>query len=274
MRSWLFVPANCSERIDKAFAIGPDKVIVDLEDAVPRGQKSDGRATVAALLQDAPPEGLALRLNPLDRPEGIEDIRMLMQVPYQPGVVILPKAETPYQVVQFETLLRGAGRPVPSLCPLIESAVGLANAVAILRAGAALTMFGAGDYAADVGADGSWESLAPARARLLEAAAQAGVSAVDSPYFSIRDQAGLEQEISRASAFGFWGKAAIHPAQVPAITFGFTPAPETRDWAVRVLAETGKGASVVDGQMIDEAIARRARRILAAAGVKVGGEGD
>lgn len=108
MRSWLFVPENCSDRIDKAFAVGPDKVIVDLEDAVPHGQKSDGRATVAALLQDAPPEGLAIRLNPLDRPEEIEDIRMLMQVPYQPRVVILPKAEAPYLLIQLEALLGGA----------------------------------------------------------------------------------------------------------------------------------------------------------------------
>ena len=41
-----------------------------------------------------------------------------------------------------------------------------------------------------------------------------------------------------------------------------------RDRARAVLAENGKGVGVVDGQMVDEAIARQARRTLAAAGLR------
>lgn len=266
MKSWLFVPAFRPDRIGKAFATPADRVIVDLEDAVPPGQKAEARAVVAGLLQQAPAPGMALRLNPLDRPEGIEDIRLLIEAPFRPHTVILPKAESPFQIAQLRALLAAGGRTPPALCPLIESAAGLARAGAILAAEADLAMFGAGDYAADIGADGSWEALAPARARLLEAAALAGIPVIDSPFFSIRDEEALRHETTRARAFGFLGKAAIHPAQVPVIAEVFTPDEASRLWAERVLDENEKGVGVVDGQMIDEAIARRARRVLAVAG--------
>jgi (S)-citramalyl-CoA lyase len=35
-----------------------------------------------------------------------------------------------------------------------------------------------------------------------------------------------------------------------------------------ILAENAKGVGTVDGQMIDEAVARKARRTLAAAGIE------
>ena len=34
-----------------------------------------------------------------------------------------------------------------------------------------------------------------------------------------------------------------------------------------ILAENAKGVGTIDGQMIDEAVARKARRVLAAAGL-------
>ena len=43
IRSALFVPATRPERIPKALATGADAVIVDLEDAVAQGLKSEAR---------------------------------------------------------------------------------------------------------------------------------------------------------------------------------------------------------------------------------------
>jgi len=49
-------------------------------------------------------------------------------------------------------------------------------------------------------------------------------------------------------------------------TIALTPTPEAVKHAEAVLAANTKGVGVVDGQMIDEAVARKARRVLAAAG--------
>ena len=43
----LFVPANRTDRFDKAFAAGPDAVILDLEDAVAPDAKEAARSALA-----------------------------------------------------------------------------------------------------------------------------------------------------------------------------------------------------------------------------------
>jgi len=83
----------------------------------------------------------------------------------------------------------------------------------------------------------------------------------------MRDESGLRQETGRAIALGFQAKAAIHPTQVAVINAGLTPTEAAVAKARAILAENAKGVGTLDGQMIDEAVARKARRILAAAGV-------
>ena len=82
----------------------------------------------------------------------------------------------------------------------------------------------------------------------------------------IHDADGLKHELEASKAFGFIAKAAIHPSQVAPINAALTPTGYEVAYAKRVLSENEGGVGVVDGQMVDEAIARKARRVLAAAG--------
>jgi (S)-citramalyl-CoA lyase len=95
----------------------------------------------------------------------------------------------------------------------------------------------------------------------------AGVEAIDAPYFDLRDQAGLERAWRRSCAppsRSASPKAAIHPGQVAAINAALTPSAAAGDEARESLAQNAKGGG--GGRMVDEAVARRARRILAVAG--------
>jgi (S)-citramalyl-CoA lyase len=69
-------------------------------------------------------------------------------------------------------------------------------------------------------------------------------------------------------ALGFSAKAAIHPTQIGAINSALTPSAEAMDRARAILDENANGVGSVDGQMIDEAVARKARRTLATAGIE------
>lgn len=66
-RSYLFVPADRPERIDKALASGADAVIVDLEDAVAPGAKSAAREALVAWQEQ---HGRDARAAPRQTPEG------------------------------------------------------------------------------------------------------------------------------------------------------------------------------------------------------------
>jgi (S)-citramalyl-CoA lyase len=270
-RSWLFTPATRPERFAKASQAGADVAILDLEDAVAPGDKVRARTTALDYLADNPSDGAlhALRINGLDTRAGISDLDALLGSEAAPDFLVLPKTETAGHLEILDRLLTAAGKAT-RLIGLIESARGLAAVEAIATGTPRLVglMLGAADMAADLGATTAWGPLAFARGRLIAACALAGVSPIDAPFFNLHDEAGLKQEAAAAVALGFSAKAAIHPAQIGAINAALTPSAEAVKRARAILAENTKGVGTVDGQMIDEAVARKARRTLFSAGLE------
>jgi (S)-citramalyl-CoA lyase len=270
-RSWLFTPATRPERFAKASQADADVAILDLEDAVAPGDKVRARTTALDYLADNSSDGAlhALRINGLDTRAGISDLEALLGSSAVPDFLVLPKTETIGHLQILDRLLTSAGKGT-RLIGLIESAHGLAAAEAIATATPRLVglMLGAADMAADLGATTAWEPLAFARGRLIAACALAGLSPIDAPFFNLHDEAGLKQEAAAAVVLGFSAKAAIHPAQIGAINAALTPSAEAVERARAILAENAKGVGTVDGQMIDEAVARKARRTLASVGLQ------
>ena len=269
-RSWLFTPATRPDRFAKASEAGADVEILDLEDAVAPKDKAQARITALDYLAGNPADGVlhALRINGLDTIAGISDLDALLRSSAAPDFLVLPKTETAGHLQILDRLLSAAGKET-RLVGLVESARGLAAVETIADATPRLAglMLGAADMAADLGAKTAWEPLLFARFRLIAACALAGITPIDAPFFDVRDAAGLEHEVAAAVTLGFAAKAAIHPGQVGAINAALTPTPEAVEKARAILAENAKGVGTLGGRMIDEAIARTARRILAAAGV-------
>jgi (S)-citramalyl-CoA lyase len=274
-RSWLFTPATRPERFGNAAASGADVCIIDLEDSVAPADKAEARRAALVYLAQpaADPCRRALRINGLDRRFGTADLQALLESSASPDYVVLPKTETAGHLQILDRLLAEAGKPA-RLVALIESARGLAASEEIVAATPRLEalLFGAADMSADLGAATASAPLAYARARLVAACALVGIVAIDSPFFDVKDHDGLAQETAQAIALGFAGKAAIHPNQIATINEALTPRPDEVARARAVLAESAKGVGVVHGEMVDEALARKARRILAAAGESLPGD--
>ena len=267
-RSILFVPGHRPDRFAKALATGADAVVIDLEDAVPPGEKAAARAAVLA--RPAAPAGVALgvRMNPLATPEGIADLAALIAAE-APDFLMLPKTESAEELRIVHRAFARHAR-APRLVALIESAEGLARAGAIAaEPGCAALGLGAVDLAAELGCQVAWEPLLAHRAALVAAAARAGGrGVVDVPFLSLDDEAGLAEETRRVAALGFTGKLAIHPRQVATIQAVLTPPPEQVAWARRVIAAfdaAAGGVCVVDGKMVDVPVQRAALRVLARA---------
>ena len=269
-RSWLFTPGARPERFGKAAEVGADVLIIDLEDAVAPADKPMARAAALEFLSRSQKgrAACALRINGLDTAAGLADLTALLGAAVAPDYLVLPKTESPDHIRILDRLLSAAALDA-RIVGLVETARGLAQADEIAAASGRLhgLLFGAADMAAELDAETTWEPLAYARGRLVAACARSGIVAIDTPFFDIRDRAGLEQETRRAAAMGFSAKAAIHPDQVAAINAAYTPSDAEVASARQILVENAKGVGVVGGQMIDEAVARKARRILAAAGV-------
>jgi (S)-citramalyl-CoA lyase len=269
VRSWLFTPATRPDRLLSAAGKGVDLSIADLEDSVVAAEKAVARDKLRTLLDSAANPllpRLAVRINSTSTRFGLDDLVALLDASRAPDFILLPKIESPEQVVQIATLFDQAGKAC-ALVPMIESARGLAAVESIANAGprVAALMFGAADYASDVRAHPDALALQVARCRVAAACASASIKAIDAPCFAIHDAELLQADLAFAVANGFHGKAAIHPSHIPSINRAFTPSADRVAWAKRVLEANEQGAAIVDGRMVDEAIAREARGVLAAA---------
>jgi (S)-citramalyl-CoA lyase len=267
-RSLLFTPATRTDRFAKAAGSGADVVAIDLEDSVAPAEKDGAREQ--ALPWFATPrtarEIRALRINSLRTEHGLKDVLALRRMQARPDVIIVPKVESPADLEQLSELLRDSSHQVRFLAG-IESAKGLSRVDSIAQSAAPLAalFLGAGDLSADLRCANSREALLYARSHIVRAAAVARIEVFDSPCFDLSDPATLAEEAESAVQLGFTGKAAIHPRQIAPIHAAFTPSARQIEEAEQILAENEKGVGVVGGQMVDEAVARRARRILALA---------
>ncbi|RLM59316.1 CoA ester lyase [Halobellus sp. Atlit-31R] len=281
-RSLLYVPGDDPDKLETAVQTPADVVIFDLEDAVHPDRTPEARRAVREMLDrdaDHDPE-LAVRINPYGR-GGARDVEAVVgDAATPPDSLVLPKADGAAAVEQLRAHVRDLGADAVDIVPLIETAEGVVAAEEIAAAaGVSAVAYGDQDFTADVGAtvtDDKTESLY-ARQRLVVAASAAGVDAFDTVYTDIDDVDGLRDQTERIVEFGFDGKLAIHPDQLPVINGAYTPDADAVEWAERVVdraADQGSdsvGVFTVDGQMIDPPLVERARTILErarAAGVR------
>ena len=264
--SFLFVPGSRPDRFAKAYASGAGLTVIDLEDAVPAGDKAAARAN--ALAQVATGEaGWAIRINGVATAAGIADLAALVDAEVLPGFLFVPMVES---AVELEIIARVLGERCPELIPLVETPKGLRHAVEI--AGASMVgglMFGGADFSGELGVMLAWEPLLAARHALVLAAAEARVPAIDVPWINLDDEAGLADECAKAKALGFAAKAAIHPAQVAAIEAAFTPTATElaeAEAALAAYAEAGGKAIRYKGKMLEAPLVKRYQAVLSRKG--------
>lgn len=268
-RSLLFSPGDQPSLLRKAPESGADVVTFDLEDAVHPDEKAEARETITSVLPSIDAEcELCVRINPLDA-GGKEDVEELVTVGDSLDSIMLSKVAESADVRKLRELLASHGSRLPILA-LLETAGGILNAAAIADEGDVDgLLMGAEDLAAEIGArrTDAGEEVSYARQRVVLAASNAGIDAIDTIVTDFEDTEQLEADTERAIQYGYDGKMAIHPAQVSVINDKFTPDAEQREWAQKVLSATekaeqeGKGVFAVDGEMIDAPLIAQAERI-------------
>lgn len=290
-RSFLFAPGNHPRRVEKAFTLDADVVILDLEDSVALSDKPAARKPVAEALA-ATARGARrsrgyVRINAMGTPFCFGDLLATIG----PGVdgVVLPKVESAADLHAIDWMIANLERErnlaVGSLelMPILETAVGISRIDRILQARSLKpysgvwrvrrVAFGAGDYSHDLGLSPTHDEpeLAHARARLVLASRSAGLDGpIDSPWFHFSDRDGFRRAVERSRRGGFQGRLCIHPDQVADANEGYGPTVEEIAEAERIVAAfraaeaTGSAAIQLDGHMVDYPIVHRAERLLKA----------
>lgn len=253
--TYLYVPGDRPNMLDRAFERGAGAVIFDLEDGVRQAHKSEARSLVAERLTRPPPVPVWVRIDTAHRDE---DLAMLASGPgrFIAGVCV-PK-------VDDANCLEGIDHPVMAL---IESARGWLGAAAIARhPSTRLLACGEADLVADLGMNPAPDEseLLPFRAHMIAASRPAGLPPPVGPvHLRLEDSEGLDRTTHALRRLGFRSRAVVHPAQIEAVNRVMAPTVEELRWAELVLASAADGgATRSEGTMVDEAVARRARSIL------------
>jgi citrate lyase subunit beta/citryl-CoA lyase len=281
IRSWLYAPGNNPKLLQRVFTTGADAVILDLEDAVPPGDKEHAREMVAQTVRERSGQAgplLFVRINHPSSGLAEADVRAVVQ----PGLdgLRVPKVEDAATVERVDGWLRESEPPaglgvgsLPLVCN-IETARGVYHAEQIASASPRVRSlgFGAVDFVQDIGAvpEPDGQPTLYARSALVIASRVAGVQPpIDSVYTRLDDTQGLERSTQQARALGFFGRSCLHPRQVPIVNAVFTPTDAELEWArglleaARAAEQAGRGAlQLQSGEFVDVAVVRRAERLV------------
>jgi malyl-CoA/(S)-citramalyl-CoA lyase len=301
-RSELAVPGTNVRAMEKAATLDADVVFLDLEDAVAPDDKERARRQVIDALtgQDWSRRAVSVRINALDSHWCYRDVvDVVEEGGHVLDTVLVPKVGRSSDVEFVATLLdqieaaRGFQPGRIGIHILIETAAGMANVESI--AGARpdrleAMVFGVADYAASVQArttniggtnpDYPGDQWHFAISRMVAACRAHGLRPIDGPFGDLEDADGYRAAARRAAALGCEGKWAIHPSQVALANEVFTPSPEEIERAERILeamedaAKEGKGATSLDGRLIDAASVRMAENLMRKVGQMRTAAGD
>lgn len=277
IRSFLYVPAHGARFVARAHERGADAIILDLEDAVPPGEKDSARAALVAAVPSVGRTGAAVfvRVNSGERERGDAEAAC------RAGAfgLMLPKTQSPEALRRLGTFLepieRAASRAPLRFVPLIEDPGAVLDARPIATATPRILGLSAGgeDLATAMDAEPTAEMLRLPKLLVHLAAKAAGVQSwgMLRSIADFRDTEGVAASAREARSLGFDGASCIHPAVVPILNEAFSPSPEALDGARRLIAaseaaeQAGAGAFTFEGKMVDLPIVDRARRLLARA---------
>jgi citrate lyase subunit beta / citryl-CoA lyase len=295
-RSCLSVPGSSPKMLAKAPGLPADEIFMDLEDSVAPMAKEEARGNIVQALKEGDWTGktVVVRVNGVSSKWCYHDVIEVVETAGQfIDCLMIPKVEYATDVTFVDDLLRmieattGLERPI-GLEVQIETATGLTNIDEIAEASdrTETLIFGPADMSASLGLPALTAGLAMpdypgdhwhyVLSRILVAARNAGLQAIDGPYLMIRELDGFQEMALRARALGYDGKWALHPGQIDVLNEVFTPTQEEFDKAGAILEAyqqatdvEARGAVMFGNEMIDEASRKMAER-LSARGIAAG----
>ncbi len=280
-RSLLFVPANSWRLMLSSLRSEADVVVLDMEDAVPMGEKETARWLVREFLKEERRKfGGEVFVRANSSTTGLLEDDLEFTVVKGLDGIVLPKTERVEDIKYLEERLQRLeeerGLEEVRIIPLVESAMGVERSLEIALSSHRICAlsFGMGDFLRDLGRSVSDLSddeieLLYARSKVSVASAAARIPALDTPFLGlIIDREGVRRQALLARRLGYKGKYAIHPSHIPIINEVFTPSEKEireAEEIVRAYEEAvrrGLGAASHRGMMIDRMNYEQAKALL------------
>lgn len=272
LKSLLFVPANRSDRFQKALDCNSSVVIIDFEDAVNREDKRIARDNVSNFLTKIDhrigKQKIFIRINNTESEFFDEDLVFLKDHTRLIRAVALPKIKNEKDLEPLDGF---------NVMPIVESASGIENIFKIASVSNVFALsFGYLDMSFDLNLPdlsvdfdinyGRHFLLNYIRSQITLASSLYKLgSPIEGVFPNIKDVDGFTKALKIAKGMGFGGALCIHPNQVQTIHSIFSFSKEEIEWAKKIveLAELhNNDVFELDGKMIDLPVIKKAENIL------------
>jgi citrate lyase subunit beta/citryl-CoA lyase len=255
VRSVLFLPASNPRAIAKAREVGPDLVVLDLEDAVKREDKREARnAAVDAVMADWPMP-IAIRVNAVGTEWHSLDLDAVARS--RADFVVVPRAISAH-------LVHGVAEAVdkPALA-MVETAAGVLAAAQLADVAAGL-IAGTNDLRSDLRLplDAGREPISASLQLIVLAARASGIAVFDGVFNRLDDPEGFQAEAEAGRRLGFDGKSLIHPNQIEPCHRAFAPSEHELERARKLVDAFHGGAERFENEMIERMHVEAAQRVL------------
>ncbi len=277
-RSLLYVPVTSERFVEKAHTRGADAVTLELEDGVAPSEKERARGLVGSAAPIVGQSGADVLVR-INRPWELAVKDIEASICEDVCGLVLPKVDTAEHVRAIaevvEAVERDRGLPIGHTVFFlrIESPKGVLNVAEIAGAHPRVVALGlgAGDFSFSLGVPHNGLAVTIAAYQVVLAAVAAGRTPLGLAS-TITDFADLDEfrlVAAEACRLGFRGAPCIHPSQVPVLNEVFSPTPEERERAQRIIDEyetalaQGVGAIVTaSGEFVDIPVYEYAKRTL------------
>jgi (3S)-malyl-CoA thioesterase len=275
-RSIMFVPASTPALAEKAAKSLADALILDLEDSVAPADKEKAREHLLRILDNVDFGGkkVTVRINALATRWGEEDLQAVKDHD-RIDAICIPKIESREEI---DAVTAVTSKPIWAF---METSKGIYNIRNIFPPHGSpvphveALVLGNNDLSADLGVDDRDGLSGPHKDVVLAARAHGlmvfdGTSPIllkkDSPYIEEEKKA-FREDCEASRKFGFDGRCAITPTQLPFLNETFSPTAKQIAKAKRIVdaytaTDQEGGMITVDGQMVEELHFRAAQRIL------------
>ena len=275
-RSLIFVPGNNQRFLEKAKNLQADIVCFDLEDSVPDNEKINARKLIRSALKSRKSytSSIFVRTNSPSSGKVPSDLKEIIQ--HGIDGIVIPKVNNIQEMKKIEKILSKLEKtrkikPL-QIIPSIESTEGVVNAYNIASFGKRISamVFGVFDLLNDLGVEYTKDSEGAkySRRKIPIDGCAAGIPVIDAIWQDLKDSKGLERDCKIGKSLGYSGKSIIHPDQISVVHKLFHPNKSEILWAEKVCkvysesTKKGKGATTVDGKMIDEVHFKQAKALL------------
>lgn len=251
----LFVPAK-ENMLAKLPLPNVEAYILDLEDSIEESDKEQALERLVSFLENyTGTEQLYIRLNQATMEKEAKRLTQYRNIGF-----VLPKFGKPknYSKELVEIWKKH------NVMALIETPKGVVNIEEIVSCDwVDVIAFGAEDYTVFMNMENSIETLAYAKSKIVTYAKAYDKKVYDTPTLQLEDDIQLMTECKNAVRFGFDGKLAIHPKQIPVIQNLFENHDiEKMKQIVSLYEIEGKAVLTVDHQVYEKMHINRMRKII------------